>query len=270
MKKIISVIILLVSAGVVFFLGWAQFSVPVGSFGVLRSKTHGTSNELVKEGKLRWVWYKLIPKNVEITVFSIKESTVPLDFSGVLPSGDTYSTLAGLKTDFSYSFSGTLTYKLKAESLPALSDRENLLSQADLDAYISRLSRDIENHAKALLWTYGENEKALKEAQETGNITGLEKALVSAYPDIEIVGCTVKTLRFPDFVLYNEVRELYRDYLTAQRTDLRNTIGQMAAENIQNRRRVDELVGYGELLTKYPILLQYLALEKGIVIKTEF
>ena len=269
MKKIITLIILLGAGGTVFYLGWAQVSVPVGSYGVLRSKTHGTSGELIKDGKLCWVWYKLIPDNVTITVFNIQENTIPLDISGVLPSGDTYSTLAGLRTDFSYSFTGSLTYRLKAESLPALSDRENMLSQAELDTYLFRLSKEIENFIKALLWTYGENENILKEAGETGTIGALKKSLAESYPDIEILTCTVKTQRFPDFILYNEVRQLYRDYLTAQRTDIRAAISRMAAENIENRRRIDELAGYGELLTKYPVLIQYLALEKGIAPKND-
>ncbi|MCL1928349.1 MAG: hypothetical protein FWG07_06125 [Treponema sp.] len=269
MKKIITLIILLAAGGTAFYLGWVQYSVPVGSYGVLRSKTHGTDSEIIREGKFRWVWYKLIPNNVTIAVFTIKENTIFLDFSGVLPSGDTYSTLAGLKTDFSYGFSGSLSYKLKAESLTALSERENLLSQAELDVYLSRLSKEIDNHVKALLWTYGENEKILKEAGETGTIDALEKSLAASYSDIEILSCTVNILRFPDFVLYNEVRQLYRDYLTAQRIDLRGTIGQIASENIENRRRIEELTGYGELLTKYPVLIQYLALERGISQKND-
>jgi len=269
MKKVITLILLLAAGGVVFFFGWAQYQVPVGSYGVLRSKTHGTHDEVIREGKFSWFWYKLIPNNVTIAVFSINENTVSVNFSGILPSGDTYSTLAGLKTDFSYNFSVSCTYRLKPESLPALSDKENLLSQTELDAYLSRLSKDIENYVAALFWTYGENEKLLKEAQETGTIKSFESTLGLHYPDIEILTCTVKTIRFPDFILYNEVRELYRDYLTAQRIDLRNTVGRMASENIQNRRRIDELAGYGELLTKYPVLIQYLALEKGILPKNE-
>ena len=268
MKKIIILILLLAAGCAVFFLGWVQYSVPAGSVGVLRSKTHGT--ELVSEGKLHWVWYKLIPKNVTVLVFSVKENTIALEISGVLPSGSTYSALAGLKTDFSYNYSGSLTYRLKTEYLPALCSSENLLSQADLDAYLSRLKGEIENQAKSLLWSYGENEKILEEAQKTGKIEALEKALVSANPMIEILGCTIKTIRFPDFVLYNEVRQLYNDYLGAQRIEIRETIELAALENIQNRRRIDDLTVYGELLTKYPILIQYLAIEKGIAPNKSF
>jgi hypothetical protein len=62
--------------------------------------------------------------------------------------------------------------------------------------------------------------------------------------------------------LYDEVRKLYRDYLAAQRNEVKSETVLLAAENIKNRLRFDELTAYGELLTKYPILLQYLALEK--------
>ena len=269
MKKIITLILLLGAGGAVFYLGWVQYLVPVGSYGVVRSKTHGTDSKVIGDGKFRWYWYKVIPNNATVTVFSVKENTVSLDFSGILPSGDTYSALAGLKTDFSYGFSGSLTYRLNAEYLPAICSRENLLSQKELDMYLSRLSREIESRTKILLGSYGENEKILKEAQETGTISSMEKTLESFFPEIEILELTVKTIRFPDFVLYNEVRLLYRDYLAAQRTDLRNTIGQMASQNIQNRHRIDELAGYGELLTKYPVLIQYLAIEKGIYQKND-
>ena len=264
MKKIITLILLLGVAGTGFFLGWAQFSIPAGSFGVLRSKTHGVENEVLQEGKIRWVWYKLIPNNVTIAVYSITETTLPVDFSGSLPSGDVYSTLAGQKTDFSYHFSVSISYSIKTESLPALSESENLFGQADLDAYRSRLSQEIENYSRTLLWTYGENETILNEILETGTIKALERELTSAFPQIRVSNCTVRTLRFPDLILYNEMRQLYRDYLETQRTDLQNTIAHISAENIQTRRRMDELTAYGELLSKYPILLQYLALEKGV------
>ena len=269
MKKIIILILLLGAAGAIFYFGWSQASVPVGSYGVIRSKTHGTDSEIIQEGKFRWIWYKLIPANVTIAVFSIQEHTVPFEVSGVLPSGDTYSALAGLQTDFSYSFSGSLAYKLKAESLPELSDRENLVSQEGLDAYLARLSGEIGSQAKTLFWAYGENEKALAEIRETGTIAAFEKTLAAQYPDIEILSCSIKALRYPDYILYNEMRLFYRDYLAAQRAGLGGTVGRMAADNIENQRRIDELSGYGELLTKYPVLIQYLALEKGIAAGAE-
>jgi hypothetical protein len=262
-KRFITLLLLLAAAGTAFFFGWAQFNVPAGYFGVLRSKTHGIDSEVIREGKLRWYWYMLIPRNAAIAVFSVNEKTIALDFSGALPSGDTYAALAGVKADFSWNCPVSLSFRLKPESLPAISEREILLDQADLDGYLSRLSAEIEDHACALLWTYSGNESILKEAQETGTIKALERELASAFPDIEMVGLTVKALRYPDFVLYSEIRQLYRDYIAAQRAAIRDDIVLIAAENIRNRRRLDELANVGEIISKYPVLLQYLALEKG-------
>jgi len=264
-KALFSLILLCAVAAAVFFLGWAQFSLPAGSVGVLRSKTHGVDGEVILPGKVRWVWYKLIPTNAVVNVFTLNDVQIPIEISGVLPSGDVYSSLVGLKTDFSFHFSGSLSYRLRAESLPDLAERENFLDQEDLDRYIVRFSRDVDNHLRRfLLWA--EKEKILQEVQETGTIRGLEAEFRKAFPQAELCSCTVKSISFPDLILYNEVRQLYRDYLAAQRREVRDETAAIAAESIKNHRRFDELAVYGELLTKYPILMQYLALEKGFLL----
>jgi len=262
-KPVFTFILLLGTAIVVFFLGWAQYGLSPGSFGVLRSKTHGIDGKVIREGSIRWVWYKLIPKNATLSVFFLNDMQVPVEVSGTLPSGDVYTSFVGLKSDFTFSFSGSISYRLKPESLPELVERENLLSQEDLDKYLTLLDEKIKTHVQGLLWTYGEDETILKEAQETGTIRALEAEFHNAFPQAELKNCTVETLHFPDLVLYDEVRKLYQDYLAAQRGEVRNETAVLAAENIKNRRRLDKLAAYGELLTKYPVLLQYLALEKG-------
>jgi len=263
-KAIISLVLTFAVAIACFFLGWLQFNLPIGSVGVLRSNTHGTDGKIILPGKVRWVWYKLIPKNAVVSAFYLNEIQIPIEISGTLPSGAVYSALVGLKTDFSYTFSGALSYKFKAEALPALADRENLLKQEDLERYLPQFNETLKTQVRRLISEYAENEKALKEAQETGTIRGLELELRNAFPDIEIRNCTFKSVRFPDLILYEEIRRLYRDYLAAQRREVRDDMVTIAAENIKNLRRFDELAAYGDLLTRYPVLLQYLALEKGL------
>jgi len=47
MKKFLAgLIVLVVLGGVVFFFGWVQLAVPPGSYGVLRSKTHGVDPQV--------------------------------------------------------------------------------------------------------------------------------------------------------------------------------------------------------------------------------
>ena len=263
MKKIITLILLLAVGAAAFFTGWVQFSVPIGSFGVLHSKTHGIHADIIQSGSFSWVWYKLIPHNVHIAVFNINETPLTVTFSGTLPSAELFSTMGGIRNDFAYSFSASLIYRIRAESLPELSEREMLLSQEDLELYSTRLSDEIEQRVRSILWNYGENEAVLAEIRETGTIIELERLLIQAFPVVEISAFSVKTLSYPDLVLYSELRELYRDYLRSQRSELQDEIALISAEHIRLRRRLDELAAYGELLAKYPILLQYMSLEMG-------
>jgi hypothetical protein len=263
MKKILTILILLGLAGACFFLGWAQFEVPPGSYGVIRSKTHGTDDSVVRPGEFRWIWYKLIPTNATVQVYILPGQEFPLEISGKLPSGDVYSAMAGLRTDFSYELKGSVSCSLRPEALPGLVERWNMASQEDLDAYAKKLSREIEGRVREKLWSYAENEAALDKIRTGGSIPELEQELKAAFPDTENLTITLEIITFPDFILYGEVRGLYEDYIAGQRQSLGADLDRMAEETISAKLRFEELNRYGELLSKYPILLNYLALEKG-------
>jgi hypothetical protein len=119
MKKIFGLfIVLLLLGGTAFFFGWAQLKVPPGSYGIMRSKTHGLDPQLIQEGDFRWVWYKLIPTNVSIAVFSPTQISGAIRAEGRLPSGALYASAAGLPMDFSYEVTGSFSFSLKASALP--------------------------------------------------------------------------------------------------------------------------------------------------------
>jgi hypothetical protein len=263
MRKVLTILILLGIAGACFFLGWAQLQVPPGSYGVIRSKTHGTDDSVVQPGEFRWVWYKLIPTNVTVQVYTLPEPGFPIEIKGELPSGDVYAAMAGLRTDFSYELKGFVSCSLRPEALPGLVERWNMASQEDLDAYVKKLSPEIESRVRQNLWSYAEKEAALDQIRVSGSIPELEQELKAAFPDIENLAVSLEILRFPDYALYKEVKGLYEDYIADQRQSLSAGLGRMAEETISAKRRFEELSLYGELLSKYPILLNYLALEKG-------
>jgi hypothetical protein len=260
MKKIlVSFIIILILGGAVFFFGWVQFRVPAGSYGVMRSRTHGLDTALIREGEFRWEWYAVIPTNVEITVFTLKPVEQTIGISGSLPSGDIYASFAGLEADFSYEYSGSLSFMVKPDVLPGLTAARGIASQEDLEAYQRRLSDEITAFSVRCLEEYaGEGGGLLESAGDK-----LEGDILSAYPDIENLFCTIRAARFPDYALYRAVRKTYEDYVTEQQRILEPGIFASANRYADTRLRLDELAKYGELLTKYPILLQYLALEKG-------
>jgi hypothetical protein len=264
MKKFFIVLfVLMILGGAGFFFGWAQFSVPPGAYGVMRSKTHGVDPVLIREGEFRWIWYKLIPTNVKTAVFSLNKVSRNITSSGILPSGGLSASLTDSQPDFSWEISGHFSFTIKSESLPSLVVSENIGSDADLRIYENNLADRIEAHILNFLVTSGggDNVEALL---VSGSLPALTESVNKAFPDIEGFTCLLRGARYPDYALYRSLRSLYGDYLTQLEDRFRTLLPGEAESRSQSRQRQDELAKYGELLTRYPLLLQYLALERGL------
>jgi hypothetical protein len=250
---------MLILGGTAFFFGWVQFRVPPGSYGVMRSKTHGIDAAVIREGEFRWVWYALIPANVELTVFTPKPVEQPITITGSLPSGDAYALFAGLDVDFSYEYTGSLSFMVSPDELPALMGEWGVANQEELEAFERRIADEIASYAARRLREYAGEGNGFGEL----NMDKLKEDILGEYPYIGNPYCSVIPARYPDLALYNSLRKIYEDYLTGQQKTLESDIPPPANRHVNARIRLDELEKYGELLTKYPILLQYLVLEKG-------
>jgi hypothetical protein len=265
MKKFIAVLfILIILGGAGFFLGWAQFKVPPGSYGVMRSKTYGVDPRLIKEGEIRWVWFKLIPTNVDIQSYTLERVNRSLRSYGTLPSGSIYADIAGLKADFSWEISGEFSFKLKPDILPSLVERENFSGPDSLKAYEKTLADKIEAFILQEFQTYSRDETKTAALLLSGSLPELDRAVRSGFPDIEDFTCLLRTARYPDYELYQAAKGLYGEYLVRQQETLKDYVTREAAARSNSRLRIEELAQYGEILTKYPVLLQYLALEKDM------
>jgi hypothetical protein len=266
MKKFLATIIILLILGAAgFFLGWAQLPVPPGSWAVMRSKTHGLDENLIRPGEFRWVWYKLIPTNVEILVFSPEKTECSLVSRGELPSGSFYAGFAGLDADFSWETGLDFSFNIKPSSLPALVGRENISSQEELRAYAASLGAGIEDFIIRRIRSYAEEGENIEDfLRAPGNSASLEAGVYGAFPEIEGFSCRIRSARFPDFNLYRSASQIYRDYLQKQREFLETDLARSAERRLSSQFRYDELERYGELLTKYPVLLRFLALESGL------
>jgi hypothetical protein len=260
-KFFIAFFILLVLGGTGFFFGWAQLKVPPGSYGVMRSKTYGIDDTLIREGEFRWVWYKLIPTNTDIQVYRPGWVEHRVNHRGVLPSADVYSSFAGVSADFSYEFDALFSFSIGPDSLIPLIRERNVQGQDELDAYTNTLARDIEQFILRRMESLGEDEEELRRIMETGTSTKLEGEILSRFPYAGGISCRIPVIRFPDFRLYSQIRELYGDYLNKQREYMTAAISSNAERHIDSRFRLDELASYGDLLTRYPVLLEYLKLQ---------
>jgi hypothetical protein len=247
--------ILLILAAAAFFFGWAQLSVPPGSYGILQSKTHGLDPNPVRDGEFRWIWYKLIPTNVTITVYSLQNVERDIALNGRLPSGEVYGAFAGLDTDFSYNYSVRVSLSLKEDSLLELVREKRISGQEDLRSYEVSLADSIAAFISGKL-TSGDYDTDIENILNSGSSARLEEEIRSRFPYVDTLNLYFHSVRFPDMALYHSLQSIYGEFLRKQQE-----IG--AERRINTRVRLDELAQYGELLTKYPILLQYLTIEQG-------
>ena len=272
MKKFIFILLFLLAAGGAgFFFGWTQLKVPPGAYGVIRSKTHGLEPKVIREGEFRWLWYKLLPTNVNISVYTLGTVKHSIRSSGSLRSGGTYASLAGIEADFSWEIRGDLSFSINPVNLPEFTARENITSDEELRRAEERLAERIGSLALQRIIGYIENDEENKiESLLIGaSVPELDNEIYRAFPEIENLSCTIQVVRYPDFTLYKTLKILYEEYLGRQSAILRPDITREAESRIDGRIRLDELAKYGELLTKYPILLQYLALEKGLAPRSD-
>jgi len=266
MKKFLFFLLLLILiGGTGFFFGWTHLTVPAGSYGVMRSKTHGLDSRIIRDGEFRWIWYKLIPKNVKISVYTLGQVKRSFKNSGNLNSGQTYAALAGVQADFSWEISGELSFSLKPEILPELTARENISDDTGLRRAEEALAGRMETFALQRIKSYtdGDDEEKMKTINLTGSLPELNSEIQAAFPEIENLTCTINVVRYPDYILYQSVKTLYREYIARQKAVLSSDIANDAGKRTDMNIRMDELAKYGELLVKYPILLKYLAIEKG-------
>jgi hypothetical protein len=262
LKKFLwTLFILVVLSGVAFFLGWAQLTVPADAYGVMMSKTHGLDHTLIRAGDFRWVWYKLIPNNVEILVFRLKNILRPVRTDGALPSGTEYAALAGSTADFSYQIEATLSFSIKPESLIGLVSSKYITGQDGLGAFEEMRADEIQAFALQRLRVYLDDKLKVEELLASGSLAQLNYDIEKAFPDIESLSLIIHTPRFPDIKLYQEFRSLYQEYIARQKNYLHTEVSVQAETRIDSYIRFDELSKIGELLTTYPILLQYLQLE---------
>jgi hypothetical protein len=254
MKKfVVLLIILILLGGAGFFIGWAGLTVPVGSVGVLRSKTHGVDPAVVKEGEFRWVWYRLIPTNTQIITFALKPKTGSFEISGQLPQGDTYRMFAK-NANFAWRLGLAYSFTIEPDNLPTLTRDRGIENEDDLEAYEADIASGIENRAQKLSVT--------EELFENLSSPAFENEVRAAYPEIDFLEFRWEARAVPDFTLYEAGKDLYNQFIERQKAMLEPDVIEEASRNITNQFRFGELERYGELFSKYPSLLDYIQLEQ--------
>jgi len=263
MKKFLITLFVLLALGcTVFFIGWPHLKVPPGAYGVIISKTHGVDLKPVKSGEFRWLWYKLIPTNVKIPFFNLDYKDFTVNLNSELPSGSSYAAFAGLGADFSWKIKASVSFRIDPEKLTGLAARKNITDQNALNDYEQEIANGIELIILRTL-TSAETDSERLEKILAGSIDDqMNQEIAGMFQEICDFSFTIQSAHFPDFVLYRQVRLLYEEFLAKEREYVSAALSSTAEKHIESQFRFNELERYGVLLTKYPVLLEYITLEK--------
>jgi hypothetical protein len=266
-KFAISLLILLIAGGVVFYFGWVQLRMPPNTYGVVFTKTGGWDETVIRPGTFHWRWERLLPTNFTLHVYSAAPHRAEVRSSGTLPSAEVYAEYLEESPDFGYEIEVALAYRVRPEELPRLA-REEDLQPAGLEDWYAQYDERIADRARGLVRRlYADaGEDAPGEVSLASLEAELAGRLAEEFADLEIISAVPTTLSVPDFDLYEAARSLYFETVDARRGAIAERAFTAEERRITEETRLETLRRYGEVLSEFPVLLDYFSLsaEQGV------
>lgn len=254
--------VLLAAVCAVFFVGWVSFAIDGEEYAVAYTKTGGWRDEVILPGRFTWMWERLIPTNLTLYRFPAAPRDVETTVRGELPSGSIYARLLEEQPDFSYELVLSVSFSIRPEALPALV-RDEGLRPGTLDVWYDMTGERI---AQFVLGRIPESlsSRAGEPVPAAFHADGLPDELEEEFPEIEVHSVMPGNVRFPDPELYLRGKRLYLSVLDARETALARAGAVIASEQASDERTIERLEALGEVLTRYPVLIQYFAVSSGV------
>lgn len=262
MKRfIVSILVLAVIAAVIFYFGWIQLKLDEDTFGVVFTKTGGWEDTALAPGDFAWRVQRLLPTNLTLHLFPVTPRAAAIDLRGSLPSATEYGSLLESPAPFSYAISLDIVYRLRPAALPRLARTDGLRADT-MNAYYERM----EDQMNALV-----SEAVLsvvKDAPQPDSGVSATRILADsvtetiggAFPDIELISVSPRRVDLPDPALYEETRRRYLAILDARSQAMQDAAGLLAEQQTDAEASLSRLERYGDILTRYPVLLDYFTL----------
>ena len=252
-RSFFTILILLITGGVIFYFGWVQFKLDAGEYGVIYTKTHGWEEKPIVNGEFAWRWQGLIPTNLKVQVFKPELRSVSLKKTGILPSGKMYASILGGDEDFEWALDTKINYLLIPDTLPAL--LANDMFNSNLDA----LYTDYESKLEGIVSDF------MGKMDTFSSLSQLEENLMndlsSQSDSFTVKSVVVTDVKYPDMELYTSAKQMAETYIRNREKIL------VEIEEIRMRKTDDEearinlLARIGKVLTENPILLELFNLE---------
>ena len=255
MKKFIFwLFFLIIIAGAVLYFGWIR--VPENNVALGFSTITGYDTAFMESGKLNWRWQKLVPKCYTLKMYQLETESTEISVSQSLPSGDLYASEMAGNPDFSFAVKYAAAYKIKEDSLYDMAT-SGVLGDGGLDQFYASVKDQIQNAAASLL---GE-EMAKAMAGNTFSQKALEESvkarIADQLADVEILSFETVEARFPDVELYKAAKAKYMENMAKKQEIAAQQEKETNDFNTKIDQRIELLKKYGELLTQYPILIEY-------------
>ena len=254
MKKILAnIIVLLLVAVAVFFIGWVQFLVKPGFCGIMTSKTGGIYGEPIVSGKFAWRWEKLLPTNAEMHLFSLSPNKSRRIQEGSLPSGELYASKIDGTADFSYKVEMDVSLELSAETIHALFVANKISSPEDLNSwYDSKAQLVCSEVANKMIQQSGSAVAVSKRTFSEAELSDLSSKLAVELEGGKICGIEVVYAKLPDFELYNMAKNSYSAYQKELDLKLKELATVQAKTIAEENRSMQQLEKFAALLKEYP------------------
>lgn len=263
-----------------FFVCWVSLQIPAGESAIVFSKTGGWERALVRAGDFYWRLDNLIPTN--ITVYSFAPPEVPYSRSVRVNLPDADQVLGPGQAP------GLAELSIKVESrfvvtpegwIARLSPVLGVTPREEFDAarisIIENLAKDfqasIDSSVDSFTTTWLRDSLAVvaagsQDAVSAGDFAaGLEEHIRKSFPLLEFSAFRTSVTAFPAFSQYSDLWTAWKE------SSARSTQARLLAEQVRlaretaTRAGITLLEAYGEVLQRFPVLIDYfkLAAESG-------
>lgn len=260
MKKFLFILLILVLlAGTGFGFGYVPLRLDPGERGLMFSKTSGWHPEVFEAGTFAWAWQLLIPTNATLYIFEEVVRDLRVESDSLLPSAQLYAEYVDGPADFRQRFSLRISYRADAAALQRAVPQG--LRPEQLEDWYSRRDDQLETQAIRIA-TLALEDATAEAGGSPLTADRLSETLMGRLqernPELEFLSVVVDTLEIPDLLLYREARETYLAVQDARREALVSAAQDLAATRAASDQRIENLQRYGEVLSSFPVLLDYL------------
>lgn len=250
---------LILFSGFVFYLGWEQLELEENSCIAVFTKTSGWKEKVVDNDGFNWSFEKVIPTNYSSHKFTLNSTSIGYTVDDQLPSGELYAEFNGINnSNFNYTYQLTGNIKFDKSYLVTML-KTGTINSENFPLWQDQKIEDIQNSLKGFL-------RNKISSDETLTINGAASEYIKERYPYFIFSDIFVSISMPDMNLYNLCRNKYIQNMEAQtKADEKYLVESLKQKN-QEMLRLDLLKQYGEVFTKYPIMIEYLKVDKNMVL----